>query len=199
MDHNLYSLSQCAEVASGYSTRGAVEHDPEGTHQVIMAKHLVPGLPYRFTPADELRIIPHGNPAKYLLRPDDILFMSRGANNYAVLLEDFPRPAIAPSTFYVLRPREGVDSAYLTWCLGQQPVLAYLSEIRTGASTPMIPRPEFAALPIPLPSLATQRTIARLAALQHREKALRQQLLDETERWQRLLGQAIFDHLTSER
>jgi len=189
-------LSQCAVVASGYSTKGAVAHDPDGTHQVIMAKHLVPGAAYCYVADHELRIVPQGNVERYLLKPGDILFMSRGASNYAVLLESFPQPAIAPSTFYVLRARDGVDPDYLVWCLAQQPVLGYLSEIRTGASTPMIPRSEFSALPVPLPSLSVQRRIAQLAALQAKEKSLRQHLLDETERLHRLQGQSIFDHLT---
>lgn len=192
----VFTLSQCAEVAPGYSTKGAVVHDPEGTHQVVMAKHLVVGEPYRYAPEHELRIFPLGKPDRYRLNAGDILFMSRGANNYAVLLEDVPSTAIASSTFYILRPREGVDPMYLTWCLGQQPVLNYLGEIRTGAGMPMIPRPEFSATPIPLPPLETQRCIARLATLQAREKMLRKELLDETERQQRLIGQAIFDHFT---
>jgi len=198
MSHHVYPLSQCAEVASGYSTKGAIEHDPDGTHQVIMAKHLVAGEAYRYVADHELRIVPQGKVDRYLLRPGDLLFMSRGANNYTVLLDTFPQPAIAPSTFYVLRPRQGVDPTYLLWCLVQQPVLGHLNEIRTGASTPMIPRAEFSALPIPLPSLSTQRAIARLANLQAKEKELRRQLLDETERLHRLLGQSIFDYLTTD-
>lgn len=199
MSNNLYSLSQCAVVSSGFSTKGAVEHDPDGTHQVIMSKHLVAGEAYRYLDEHELRIVPHGNIEKYLLQPGDILFMSRGANNYTVLLESFPQPAIAPSTFYVLRPRKGVDPAYLAWCLAQQPTLAYFSEIRTGASTPMIPRPEFSALMIPLPSMNTQKSIAQLAALQGREKSLSRQLIDETERLHRLLGQTLFNSIATGR
>jgi len=198
MSTQTFPLSQCATVTPGYSTKGAVVHDLDGTHQVIMAKHLTVGEPYRYFPDHELRVVPHGRIDNYLLRPGDILFMSRGATNYAVLLEAFPQPAIAPSTFYLLRPREGVDPAYLVWCLGQQPVLNCLAEIRTGAGMPMIPRPEFAATPIPLPPLDIQRTIARLAASQAREKTLRRQLLEETETQQRVLGQAIFQHLTTD-
>lgn len=199
MSTNLYPLIQCAEVAPGYSTKGAVLHHPDGTHQVIMAKHLVVGEPYRYEPDHELRIHPRGNVEKYLLEPGDILFMSRGAVNYAVLLETFPRPAIAPSTFYILRPRQGVDPAYLVWCLGQQSVLNYIGEIRTGAGMPMIPRPEFSATPIPLPPLEIQQRIVRLATLQGREKALRRELLEETDRLHRLVGQSIFNHLTTEK
>ena len=123
MSHHVYPLSQCAEVASGYSTKGAIEHDPDGTHQVIMAKHLVAGEAYRYVADHELRIVPQGKVDRYLLRPGDLLFMSRGANNYTVLLDTFPQPAIAPSTFYVLRPRQGVDPTYLLWCLDRKSVV----------------------------------------------------------------------------
>lgn len=195
----IYPLSQCATVAPGYSSKGALVHDPEGTYQVIMAKHLMAGEPYRYASEHELRIAPLGKPDRYLIQPGDILFMSKGAGNYAVLVEAIPPATIASSTFFVLRSHEGVDPAYLAWCLDRQPVLNYLAEIRTGAGMPMIPREEFKATPIPLPPLDTQRQIARLATLQSREIALRRQLLEETERQHRLLGNALIDRLSTNR
>ena len=83
--------------------------------------------------------------------------MSRGSNNYAVLLEEFPRPAIAPLTFFILKPKPIVNPVYLTWCLNQETVKAKLNEIRTGAGTPMIPRQEFSEIIIPLPPLDVQK------------------------------------------
>lgn len=194
MSTPIYPLSQCATVAPGYSPKGALVHDPEGTHQIVMAKHLVPGEPYRFSREhDELRILPPGKPERYLVASGDILFMAKGASNYPVLIETVPPTTIASSTFYILRVHEGVDPVYLTWCLGQQPLLNYLAEIRTGSGMPMIPREEFKGAPVPLPPLETQRQIARLATLQTREIALRRQLLNETERLHSAIGRKIFD------
>ena len=122
--------------------------------------------------------------------------MSRGSNNYAVLLEEFPQPAIAPLTFFILKPKPIVNPTYLTWCLNQETLKAKLNEIRTGAGTPMIPRQEFSEIIIPLPSLDVQQRIADLAGLQARERGLLQKLIEETERLYRITGSQILSHLT---
>ena len=175
-------LMDCAEVVPGFSAKGSLSDDPEGTVQVITAQHLTSGEPYRYREEHRLRIRPSRFLEKYLLVPGTILFMSRGANNYAVLLEEFPRPAIAPLTFFIIKPNPNVFPAYLAWCLNQEPFQTQLKEMRTGAGTPMIPRREFGEIIIPLPSLATQKLIATLADLQRREKDLLRQTVNETDR-----------------
>ena len=191
MKTDLVALKECAEVLPGFSTKGALVHDPAGTHQVIIAKHITAGKPYRFTKAHKLCITPGKRIDRYLLNPGYILFMSRGSGNYSVLLEEFPQPAIAPSTFYILKPKENIFPAYLAWCLNQIPFQAKLKEIRTGAGTPMIPRKELAETRIYLPPFETQKQIATLGFLMTKEKVLRRQLLEETEHYHKLLGQGI--------
>jgi len=187
-------LHECAEVLSGYSTKGAVTDDLNGTVQVIMAKHISGSNPYVYREDHRLRIEPNRSVDKYLLKRSDILFMSRGTGNYAVLLADFPEPAIAPSTFYIIKAKDQVLPGYLAWCLNQQFIQLRLNEIRTGAGTPLIPRQEFAEIDIPLPSLDKQQKIAQLAQLQQKEAELRKKLIEETELFHKLLGQKILDN-----
>ena len=189
-------IKDCADVLPGFSAKGALVDEPGGTLQVITAQHLTNGEPYLYQANHRLRIRPPRSSDKYLLEPGDILFMSRGSNNYAVLLEEFPQPAIAPLTFFILKPKPIVNPIYLTWCLNQETVKAKLNEIRTGAGTPMIPRQEFSEIIIPLPSLDIQQRIANLAGLQARERGLLQQLIEETERLYRITGSQILSHLT---
>ncbi len=196
MNIDLVSITHCAQVISGYSAKGAIADDPNGRVQVITAQHLTKGEPYNYRPAHRLRITPPRDSDKYNLEPGDILFMSRGSNNYAVLLENIPQPAIAPLTFFILKPKTGVVPAYLAWCLNQEPVKAQINAIRTGAGTPMIPRKAFSEITIPLPSLDKQLSLAALADLQARETALLQQLVQETERMHRLTGQRVLINLT---
>jgi hypothetical protein len=193
-------IKECAEVLPGFSAKGAIFDEPGGTLQVITAQHLTKGEPYRYREEHRTRILPPRSLEKYLLEPGDILFMSRGANNYAVLLEEFPWPAIAPLTFFIIKPnRNLIVPAYLAWCLNQDMLRFKLNEIRTGAGTPMIPRQEFAEIEIPLPAMAVQGQIANFASFQTQEKALLQQLSEETERLQRLRGQQLLAHLTKEK
>ena len=184
-------LKDCAEVVPGFSAKGSLSDDPEGTVQVLTAQHLTPGEPYRYRDEHRLRIRPSRSLEKYLLVPGTILFMSRGANNYAVLLEEFPQPAIAPLSFFIIKPKPDVFPAYLAWCLNQEPFQTELNAIRTGAGTPMIPRREFGEIIIPLPSMTRQKLMATLADLQRREKDLLRQTVDATNRLHRLMGMKL--------
>lgn len=196
MHMRMANLSQCAEVIPGFSTKGAISDNPDGTVQVITAQHLNKGETYRYRPEHRLKIVPPRLSEKYMLKPGDILFMSRGTNNYAVLLAELPHPSIAPLTFYILKPRAGVLPAYLAWCLNQEPVKALINSIRTGAATPLVPRDAFADIMIPLPAMNIQERVADLSHLQAREDALLRRLEEETERMHRLTGQRILSHLT---
>ena len=195
MNRRAARIKDCAEVLSGFSAKGAIIDEPGGTVQVITAQHLSKGEPYRYREEHKLRIKLPRVSEKYLLEFGDILFMSRGPKNYAVLLEDFPRPAIAPLTFFILKPKSNIIPAYLAWCLNQEPVKTQLNEIRTGAGTPMIPRQEFGEMTIPLPSVAMQKRIAALANLQSRETSLLRDLIQKTEHLQKLTGRARLDRL----
>ena len=106
-------IKDCADVHPGFSIKTKVVHESKGTHQVIIAKHLTEDAPYNYQHEQELRITPARPTENYLLKPDDILFMSRGARNVATLLLSFPQPAIAPSTFYILRSKKNIAEGCL--------------------------------------------------------------------------------------
>jgi restriction endonuclease S subunit len=186
-------IQDCADVRPGYSSKGAIVNEPDGSLQVITAQHVTKGEPYCYV-EHALLITPPKFYEKYLVQPGDILFMSRGSNNYAVLVEDVPQPAIAPLTFFILRPKPGVESGYLAWCFEQEFMKARLNEIRSGAGTPMIPSNALRELTIPLPPLAVQRQIAALGRLQMLEKKLLQQLVAEAERLNQAIGKQLLSN-----
>lgn len=184
-------LSEIADVTPGYSIKGAVAHDPDGTHQVIMGKHVSPGEPYYYQPEHELRISLDRLPDKYLLAPGDILFMSRGFSNYPVVLKEFPQPAVAPGSFYVIRAKQDVLADYIAWAMCQDPFQTQLKDIRAGSGTMMVSRIGLDDLSVPLPPLDLQKKIVHLDELMRRERGLRCELLEETERLQMALGRKI--------
>jgi len=188
-------IMDCAEVLPGFSTQGALRDEPDGTHQVVMGKHLTHGEPYIYKEEHRLRITPERDLSRYMLEPGDILYMSRGLVTYPVLIEQVQEPAVAPATFFILTPRPNVVPEYLVWCLEQPPTEALLTALRTGAGTPTIPRQGFMEIRIPLPDMATQHRIANLWHLQNRENHLQRRLLEETMRLHRIAGQRIFDNL----
>lgn len=194
MKTNNVRIQDCVDVRPGYSSKGAILNEPEGSLQVVTAQHVTKGEPYRYVAEHALLITPPKFYEKYLVQPGDILFMSRGANNYAVLVEDVPQPAIAPLTFFILRSKPGVEPGYLAWCFEQEFMKARLNEIRTGAGTPMIPSNALRELTIPLPTLDVQRRIADLGSLQILEKKLLQQLVAETERLNQAIGKQLLSN-----
>lgn len=192
MKFEYVKIEDCADVRPGYSAKSAIVNEPGGTLQVIAAQHITKGVPYRYHQDHALLIIPPKFYDKYTVTVGDILFMSRGTNNYAVLIKSVPEPAIAPLTFFIIKAKANALPGYLVWYFNQEGMKERLNEIRAGAGTPMIPSKEFRELTIPLPSLATQQKIAELGRLQMREKQLIQQLGDETDRFHKAIGRSLF-------
>ena len=179
-------IEDCADVRPGFSAKGAIVHDPEGSLQVITAQHITRGDVYRYTKDHALLIAPPKFYEKYLVTADDILTLPR--SSVSIL------PTIAPLTFFIIKPRQNVLSDYMAWYLNQDMMKAKLNEIRTGAGTPMIPSKELRELLIPLPPLETQKKIAKLGRLQMREKQLLHQLAEETDRLHQTVGRSLLSN-----
>lgn len=191
MKYKIVPIKFCAEVLPGYSLKKAVAHNPKGTHQIILAKHLPQFGPYHFLDEHELRIIPERHVQKYLLAEGDILFMPRGVNNYAVIVEAVPFNAVAAGSFYILRAKDGLEPAYLAWVLNQTSVQANIATIRTGAGTPLVSRALFKEIRIVLPPIDEQRRIAKIGSLIDKEKQLLKIMNEEIYLKHRLIGQKI--------
>jgi hypothetical protein len=191
MKTKIVPIKACAEVLPGFSIKTAIVNDPSGTHQIILAKHLPEFGPYRYDPQHEHRLVPKTRVDKYLLSPGNVLFMSRGILNRAVLLESVPENALASASFYILKPKDGVEPGYIAWCLNQEPVQAKIAEIRTGAGTPFVPRADFSMIRIVLPPQEIQGKIAAISDLLAHERNLLNRLREQVDRKHRVLGKKI--------
>jgi hypothetical protein len=129
-------LGEVAAILPGFAVKARVEHEPEGRFQLIQGRHLTPGEPYSFKPADTLRITGARNAAAYQVEPGDLLIASRGPHNYVVQIRAVPEPTIAPATFYILRADLRIDADYLAWVLQQPPVQAEFARARTARLHP---------------------------------------------------------------
>lgn len=184
-------LVECAEVLPGFSVPGRMHHDPAGTHQVVITRHLADGVPYEYAPRHELRIVPGRATEPYELGPGDVLFMSRGTQNRSWVMAKVPKPTIAPVSFYILRPHSGLDGGYLAWYLNQTPAQGAIAQMRTGAGTPIVQRSVFRMLEVVVPAPDVQRDVAALGVLFAHEQRLRGELTDATERAHATLGANI--------
>jgi hypothetical protein len=198
MHAQMKCIKECAEVLPGYALKARAEHEPEGTCQVVMAKHISDCMSYRYLDEHELRMTPSGSPEKYLVHEGDVLFVSRGLRNCATVIESVPESTIASSTFYILRVNPAIDPAYLAWCLNQPPAQAQIGQIRTGAGTPIVQRNVLGDIQIPVPPLNEQKRIAEFASLMAEELNLRNRLVAATEAYHRVLGQQLITALHQE-
>jgi restriction endonuclease S subunit len=195
MPAEIRKLSDCAEVLPGYSLKARADHEPEGTFQVVMAKHIPDGMDYEYIDFHELRITPKGTTDKYEVHNGDVLFISRGTRNQAVVVKNVPEKTIASATLYILKVKEGIDPAYLAWTLNQSPVQSQITQIRTGAGTPIVQRKLIVELEIPVPSLEKQKQIAEVGRLTLREKDLQNELVELTDLKHNLIGQQLLGQL----
>ena len=89
----------------------------------------------------------------------------RCTRNLAVATWGGLDPTIAPVSFYIIRPAQGVDAQYLAWYLNQPAAQAAIDQVRTGAGTPVVQRRAFEQIEILLPPPHEQREVAELAGL----------------------------------
>lgn len=167
-------LADVAEITPGLSIPGAIQHEPNGRYLIIQPKHLDElGSPVVCAEPAMPRMDLADRAERYGVKPGDVLFMSRGERNRAAAIASSTGVAVPTVAFFVLRPHAAmVVSDYLVWYLNQGEAQAAIAQARTGAGTPMVQRPQFEALSIPLPPMAAQHRIVKLYDLQREEQSL---------------------------
>jgi restriction endonuclease S subunit len=118
--------------------------------------------------------------SKHILLHGDVLFNAKGTNNFAVTYDTRVGPAVASSTFLVIRPKPDTANrmlpGYLAWYLNHPQAQGYLKAQAMGTSIPSITKSTLQELTIPLPNLPTQERILNVYRLRQRQKELVQQL-----------------------
>lgn len=172
MANPIHRLGDLADVRAGYLTREAVRNDPKGTHRLLQIRDFSRDRTTVNVP-DMVRLTPESRSSVCPLQPGDVVFLAKGANNFAAAVPDLPSPILAASYFFILRPSPAILSGYLAWFLNHESTRALLSRLATtGAHMPIIRRDVLEALEIPLPPLTTQKAIAALDSLRLQEQAL---------------------------
>jgi len=188
-------IEDCAEVLAGLSLKGRAEHDPKGTHQVILMKHLKEDLPYSYTQDHQLRITTRKSLSRYKVKKGDVLFTSRGIRNEAIVVEDVPENTVASSALYIIRGKSNVQTGYLAWILNQPHIKAKITQARTGAGTPLVQRAELLDIEIPVPDIEMQMKVISVNNLMTQERTLRNELVEQTKTLHRAIGQQIYDQI----
>lgn len=168
-------LRHIATLRSGYPFRSRIEEAADGNAQLIQMRDLdyhslkVRG-PLKRVDIPDLS-------EKFLLREGDILFSGRGTNNVAIIVENLQGPTLIPSMLYLIRVKSAVvDPHYLVWYLNQGTAQRYLQSRSIGSVMSVINKKDLAELPVPIPPLDLQVSIATTDRLLRREAELTDQL-----------------------
>ncbi|MFG0544859.1 restriction endonuclease subunit S [Pseudomonas sp. YQ_6] len=187
MPTQLFKLSELADVRSGYTFRGALEHDPFGDVRVLQIKDLRQNA--AIEPNMLIAVTWDARTAPPLLQPNDIAVIARGDSNKAVLYAG-EQSVVATSQFFIITARRSeILPAYLCWLINLPQSQRSLE--RNGSAIQAIGKASLMDMQIPLPSLATQQKLIALQAVWDEEDALIARL--QTNKEQMLQG--IYQHL----
>lgn len=165
----LKNLIQSDSLFSGYSFREKIKHDPNGDVGILQMKDIKDNyLSFDYQNIDKVSDFIFKD--KFYLQKNDILFVSKGVNNFAIAIDDIDFKVVPSATFFVIRVDEKkVIPEYVVWYINQKEAQNYLNEKKAGTYVPNLNKQDIMELPIKVPSLKTQKAIAKTAVLLNRE------------------------------
>lgn len=168
-------LKALAQVQAGHPFRGGVRPVANGNAHALQMRDLSPTGRVGWETLVRTRI--EGRRSASWLQSGDVIFVARGARNYAVCLREVPRPTVCSPHFFRLRVRShALLPEFLAWQINRAPAQRYLASNAEGSDQLSIRRSVLENLPLAVPPLQRQALIVALAeaALQeeHRLRAL---------------------------
>lgn len=165
----LKKLIELEGLFSGYSFREKIEHNPNGEVGILQMKDINDSyLGFDYQNIDKVNDYVFKD--KFYLQKNDILFVSKGVNNYAIAIENINFKVVPSATFFVIRVDEKkIVPQYLVWYINQREAQNYLNEKKAGTYVPNLNKQDVMDLPIKVPPLKTQKAIAKTAVLLNKE------------------------------
>ncbi|PKP02553.1 MAG: hypothetical protein CVU14_03315 [Bacteroidetes bacterium HGW-Bacteroidetes-9] len=115
---------------------------------------------------------------KHLLIAGDVLFAAKGTKNFAAVYEGNNPPAVASTSFFVIRlTDEHVIPEFLAWFLNHPQTQSLLKGKARGTSIPSITKSVLENLELAIPTYEKQKLIVRLSKMILKEAELRERIL----------------------
>jgi len=113
---------------------------------------------------------------KHILKKGDVLFAAKGTKNFAAWFKDKDLPAVASTSFFVIRLNAHFQNKilpeFLAWYINQPTSQRFLKMRARGTSMVSISKAVLQELEIPIPDQITQQTILKITHLRSTEKEL---------------------------
>lgn len=174
----LKSILSYQGLASGYSFRGKIKNIHNGGVRVIQLKDFEENHTYI---GDDCYLVDSGMiKSKYYLEFGDILFTSKGTNNFALVFKSKDNvPTIASSALFVIKVDESIANPdFVAWYINQSKVQNYFKTNEAGTYNTSINKTTLEETPIVLPPLEVQIKIAKIANLHNQELALSNKIIE---------------------
>ena len=118
--------------------------------------------------------------SRHLLRDGDILFAAKGAKNFAALYNSENKLAVASTSFFVIRLTDAIRTKllpeFLVWFINNPPSLKLLKDQAIGTAIVSISKSVLADLEIPIPGVAQQKAILKIAELRNKERKIKSEI-----------------------
>lgn len=114
---------------------------------------------------------------KHLLKDGDVLFAAKGVKNFAAVYESHNLPAVASTSFFVIRLFDkNIMPEFLAWYINHPNSQKFLKAKAIGSSIVSISKTVLEELEISIPDIPAQKAILKITQLRQTEKHLKQQI-----------------------
>ncbi|TYL46897.1 restriction endonuclease subunit S [Marinomonas sp. IMCC 4694] len=174
------TLGDFVQITSGHPFRGRIESNKDGDVYVVQMRNIdaegridVKSL----TLAKSVR-----ENSLDRLRQNDIVFIAKGSNNTASLVEGLTKDTVCAPHFFHLRikpnKQNSILAGFICWQLNQKPAQRYFKVSAEGSLQVSIRKKVLEDTPFVLPDLETQRNIVNLHRCAMREIKTYHQLIE---------------------
>jgi len=164
-------LKQILKDIASVQTGQYVKTVPNGNAVYLQGKHFDNDANMQEKIFPDIRL-EDCNP-RHLLQKGDILFSAKGERNFAYCHDDESVPAIASTTFFVIRLlSDDILPHYVTWYINHPKTMNKLKKQAIGTNIASIAKSTIEQLEITIPSMQKQHEIIKIMTLRKKEKKL---------------------------
>lgn len=191
-------LGEIASITSGHNFRFAIDFDAAGNAYVIQMGNVEPGVAVDLQSVRKTNIqIVRKEPE--WLRDNDIIFLARGAENFALHLPEIPANTVCTSHFFIIRVHNPhYLPGFIAWQLNQPLLQDYFRVARTGSVQQYITASVLKEAEILGADTELQNNLIYLNHLIMRERVLYSELLANRKQQLDELSHCIFNNANEE-
>jgi len=189
-------LTDVSSIYSGYPFRGRIIEKSDGFAHVVQMKEVdrFNGIRWgHLTLAD----LPGRAPSRWL-ESGDIVFVARGASNYAVVADTPPERTVLSPHFFQIRIYENSEilPEFLAWQLNQAPAQKYFAQSAEGSAVVGVRKGMLENLEIICPPLSEQKQIMQAVHCWNEQQQLIQSISDKHQQLMVAIAKNVFNKAT---